>query len=108
MANRRLCMLLALLILLLPGCQSSKISRFIGFPEASKKAAAAAPASLPVDPGAVKGGARMAEQLAKEQQKPQVLRHSRHPWIAAAPQPFREDQRLPPVFYEPFSLNYSM
>ncbi len=95
-------------LILLSACQIWPKAGKPPLPANSKSAVDSSIQSLPIDPQTVKGGAQMAQAEAKRQQQIQVLRHSPHPWVASAPLPLLEEQRLPPLFYEPFTLNYSM
>lgn len=99
---------LMLCMSLLSACQWQVGPRPAAIPPASQKAMGNAMPGLPLDPATMKGGIQRAERDAAQQLKPEVLRHSKQPWIAMAPQPLRDEQRLPDIFYQPFVLNYAM
>lgn len=107
-AHRAMAWTLLAAALISSGCQLNRNKRPAALPPAAQTALKAVPSQLPIDPATVKGGAQRAQRDAERQQQPEVLRYSTHPWIAAAPMPMREEQRLPDVFYQPFALNYAM
>ncbi len=52
------------------------------------------------------GSAANAERLAREQLNAPVLKRAARPWIGSTLVDVQSDENLPPIFYEPFNLNF--
>lgn len=52
------------------------------------------------------GSAAYAERMAREQLNAPVVKRSLRPWIGSTLVDVQSDEALPPIFYEPFNLNF--
>lgn len=59
------------------------------------------------DSATIRGGAQYAEQRSKEQMVPVYLRTTRKAWIGSSTTPINEEDKLPAIFRENFTFNFS-
>lgn len=90
----------------LGGCGAPTVTQHIAREQATARPQVDfGPAALqPTD--STMGSAQQAERMAAEQRNRPVIRRANRAWIGSAMVDVQNDESLPPIFYEPFNLNF--
>jgi len=96
---------------LLAGCGSpqlqAKVDRQVEATLARAKVLDASPPLAEQAGAGVKGGSAYADRLAAEQRNAPVVRRASAPYIGSVMVPATSEDRLPSIFHEPFTLDFS-